>query len=87
MRLAQRLEDKYNINYLCTDHYPAYSYYKISKTHIQSKSETCLIESKNSIIRRCLARFNRRTTRYSKSIEMIEASLNLLFYWKEYCCL
>ena len=44
-----------------------------------------LIESLNSRIRNYLARFNRRTKRYSKSIEMIEYSLYLLFdklYWK-----
>ena len=52
--------------------------------HIANKSETCLIESVNSRIRNYLARFNRRTKRYSKSIEMIEYSLYLLFdklYW------
>jgi IS1 family transposase len=46
---------------------------------IASKSETCLAESKNSVIRRCLARFNRRTCRHSKTIEMIKNSLILLF--------
>jgi len=74
-----RLEEKYKIDYLCTDEYSVYQKYKIAKHHIASKSETCLAESKNSVIRRCLARFARRTTRFSKSIEMIEASLNLLF--------
>ena len=46
--------------------------------------QTCLIESVNSRIRNYLARFNRRTKRYSKSIETIEYSLYLLFdklYW------
>ena len=52
--------------------------------HIASKSETSLIESINSLIRNYLARFNRKTKKYSKSKEMIEYSLYLLFdrkYW------
>ncbi len=52
--------------------------------HIANKSETCLIESINSLIRNYLARFNRKTKRYSKSEEMVEYSLYLLFdkiYW------
>ena len=52
--------------------------------HIANKSETCLIESVNSRIRNYLARFNRKTKRYSKSIGMIKYSLYLLFdklYW------
>lgn len=83
-KIAQRINKKYNVKYLCTDHYEAYSSYTITDKHIQSKSETSLIESVNSRIRHYLARFNRRTKRYSKSIEMIEHSLLLLFdklYW------
>ena len=80
--LARRLEVKYNIEHLCTDDYSAYKYYKISKYHHTTKAETALVESKNSIIRHYLARFNRRTKRYSKSIRMITASLVLLF-WKD----
>lgn len=45
--MAFRLET-YNINYLCTDYYDVYSKYKISKTHVMSKAETCLVEAKNS---------------------------------------
>lgn len=74
-----RLEEKYDINHLCTDDYSVYKKYKIAKNHTSSKSETCLAESKNSIIRRCLARFNRRTCRFSKTIHMIQDSLLLLF--------
>ena len=74
-----RLEERYNIRHLCTDEYSVYKKYKIAQHHIASKSETCLAESKNSVIRRCLARFNRRTCRFSKAVDMIEASLLLLF--------
>jgi insertion element IS1 protein InsB len=83
LKLALRLEQKYNIEHLCTDDYNAYGYYKISKYHHVTKSETCLVEATNSIVRNYLARFNRRTKRYSKSIRMIIASLNLLF-WSKY---
>lgn len=74
-----RLEERYQIEHLCTDEYSVYKKYNIASHHIASKSETCLAESKNSVIRRCLARFNRRTSRFSKTIQMIEASLILLF--------
>jgi insertion element IS1 protein InsB len=69
----------YNTEYLCTDKYEVYSCIKISQKHERTKKETALIESKNSIIRHYLARFNRRTKRYSKSQDMIIASLRLLF--------
>ena len=52
---------------------------KLSNRYIISKSAPCLVESKNSVIRRRLARFHRRTSFYSKSIDMISASLLLLF--------
>ena len=79
LRLALRLEVKYKINHLCTDDYGAYKYYTISKYHHTTKSETSLVESINSLVRHYLARFNRRTKRYSKSARMIIASLVLFF--------
>lgn len=75
--MAIRLEKKYDIDYLCTDEYSVYKKNKIY--HIADKSENCLAESKNLVVRKCPARFNRRTSRFSKTIEMIEASLTLLF--------
>ena len=48
-----------------------------------TKSETHLIESSNSSIRDNLARFNRKTKRYSKSLEMLKISLDLLLH-KDY---
>jgi insertion element IS1 protein InsB len=73
------LEEKLNINILCTGAYPVYAEYTIAKRHVVTKSETALVESKNSLIRHYLARFNRKTKRYSKAIDMIENSLLLLF--------
>ena len=51
LSLAFRLEQKYNIEHLCTDDYSVYKYYKISKCYHTTKSETELVESKNSIIK------------------------------------
>ena len=68
---------------ICTD--GNYSYTNVIpkyKTHIVSKSETCLVEAKNSSLRDNLARLNRRTKRYSKSKEMLELTL-YIFYNRE----
>lgn len=46
---------------------------------IVTKAQTHLIESSNSSIRDNLARFNRRTKRYSKSWEMLRITLTLFF--------
>jgi IS1 family transposase len=43
-----------------------------------NKSETCLVESKNSSLRDNLARLNRRTKKHSKSEEMLRLSVSLL---------
>ena len=77
--LVRRLRERYRVAYLCTDHYPVYQQNQWAKHHVQSKAETCLVESCNSLIRHYLARFNRKTKRYSKAIDMMEVSLWLLF--------
>ena len=77
--LAQRLEKKHEVSILCTDGYEAYKKYRIAKSHVVTKAETALVESKNSLIRHYLARFNRRTKRYSKALDMIAHSLLILF--------
>ena len=77
--LAYRIKKKFKINILCTDGNFAYQKIQSANKHIISKSETCLVESKNSVIRRRLARFHRRTSCFAKAIDMISASLLLLF--------
>ena len=77
--MALKLERKYKIKIMCSDAYPVYSKYRIAQKHIVTKAETSLVESKNALIRHYLARFNRKTKRFSKSIEMIYHSLILLF--------
>jgi insertion element IS1 protein InsB len=74
-----RIEKSYKVNILCTDGYDAYAKYRFANRHVVTKSETSLVESKNSLIRHYLARFNRRTKRYSKAFDMIENSILLLF--------
>ncbi|MCL2382133.1 MAG: hypothetical protein FWC64_11215 [Treponema sp.] len=59
---------------------------KIPETHIvaKGKSQTHMIEATNSSIRDNLARFNRRTKRYSKSNEMLDCTLKLFFQRKSF---
>lgn len=80
INMAQRLERQgYEVKILCTDGYEGYASYKLAQTHIVSKAETSLVESKNSLIRHYLARFNRRTKRFSKAFDMIFYSILILF--------
>ena len=75
---------RYNIEYLCSDEYSVYKEQILSPHHIADKSETCLVESKNSSLRDNLARLNRRTKKYSKSLEMLELSIYLLACFKHF---
>ena len=77
--LAERIKKNYNVNLLCTDYYSVYQKHSFAKEHLQTKAETSLVESKNSSIRDNLARFNRRTKRFSKVIEMAKLSILMLF--------
>jgi IS1 family transposase len=56
--------------------------------HVISKSETCLAENYNSVLRYYLARLHRKIKRYSKSIKMLRLSiLPLLHHWESTCLL
>jgi IS1 family transposase len=59
------------------------SYRKVIPPHllIQTKALTTTVESVNSQVRDYLARFNRRTKRYSKSPYMVAVSMHIL--WKQ----
>ena len=81
--MALRLEKRgYIVKILCTDGYEGYQAYKLADRHVVTKVETSLVESKNSLIRHHLARFNRKTKRYSKALDMIYNAL-LVFFHKE----
>ena len=51
-RLALKIKKKIKINMLCPDGNFAYKKIKTSNKYVINKSKTCLVESKNSIIRR-----------------------------------
>ncbi len=53
---------------------------KIPEEHTMTKSETHLIESSNSSIRDNLARFNRKTKRFSKTYLDLNYALKLFIY-------
>lgn len=75
--LAQRLKKNYNITISTSDYYAVYDQYRVAKAHVMTKQETDLVE-KNSLIRHYLARFNRKTKRYSKAIDMIQHSIRTI---------
>jgi insertion element IS1 protein InsB len=77
--MALRLEKKYKMEISCSDHHDVYGKYKIANKHYFTKAETALVESFNSLIRHYLARFNRKTKRYSKALDMIHNSILILF--------
>ena len=58
----------------------AFKQMNIKEPHVMTKKETHLIESSNSSIRDSLARFNRKTKRFSKSLAMLDLTLDLFFH-------
>ena len=51
----------------------------VPEPHVVTKAQTHVIESANSSIRDNLARFNRRSKRYSKSWQMLDVTLQIFF--------
>jgi IS1 family transposase len=51
----------------------------VCEPHTQTKAETHLIESSNASIRDMLARFNRRSKRTSKTLQMLDITLTMFF--------
>jgi IS1 family transposase len=68
---------------ICTDanscYALAFTRYAVPELHIITKAQTHLIESSNASIRDNLARFNRRSKRFSKSWDMLCITLELFF--------
>ena len=75
-----------SVKTVCTDGNPTYKEffeYDFDIRHVVSKAETCLVESYNSVLRYYLARLHRKTKCYSKSLEMLIISIDLLLLnWK-----
>ena len=57
----------------------AFAEHQVKESPITTKAETHLIESTNSRIRDNLARFNRRSKRFSKSWKMLQYTLLSFF--------
>ena len=80
-RLVKRLRP--NIDHIYTDanscYDVAFKRFGVPEPHTMTKAQTHLIESSNSSIRDNLARFNRKTKRYTKSLDMLVISLDLFF--------
>ena len=74
-----RLEENYQIEVSCSDHYEVYGSYGVAKKHYMTKAETSLVECYNGLLRHYLARLNRKTKRYSKAFDMICNSILMLF--------
>ena len=70
-----------NISHIFTDANSCYdvAFQHCAEPHTMTKAQTHLIESSNSSIRDNLARFNRKTKRYTKSIDMLFITLDLFF--------
>jgi insertion element IS1 protein InsB len=60
------------------DHWKSYNEFVPKEQPVQTKAETCTMESYNGQIRHFPARFRRKTKCYSKSTEMMTLSLMLL---------
>lgn len=58
----------------------AFERYGVPEPHHQTKAQTHLIEASNSSIRDNLARFNRRSKRFSKTPQMLKITLDLFFF-------
>lgn len=57
----------------------AFERHDVREPHAETKAQTHLIEASNSSIRDNLARFNRRSKRFSKTLHMLEVTLTLFF--------
>lgn len=57
----------------------AFARHGVSEPHEQTKAQTHRIESANASIRDNLARFNRRSKRFSKTHQMLDVTLTLFF--------
>ena len=76
----QRLLDKLKADVYCTDGYRSYQELIPPSQHIIGKRHTFNIESVNSLFRRYLARFHRRTVCFSRSKYDLQLAIKLLVH-------
>lgn len=67
-----------------TDGYAVYAKFIDDINHVVSKTYMTRVEGENTRLRHYLARLHRQTLCYSKSEEMLEASIRLLVYYLKY---
>ena len=77
-KLRPNISHIYSDSNSCYD--VAFTELKISEKHTMTKRETHLIESSNSSIRDNLARFNRKSKRFSKSFSLLDFTLQLFLF-------
>jgi insertion element IS1 protein InsB len=81
--LTSKIEHIYSDANSCYD--VAFRNMGIPEPHTMTKAQTHMIEATNSSIRDNLARFNRKSKRYSKQFDMLEHSLSLFLHYKSFC--
>jgi IS1 family transposase len=67
-----------------TDGYIVYPMFIDEDSHIVSKTYMTRIEGENTRLRHYLARLHRQTLCYSKSTQMLKASIRLLLHYLKY---
>ena len=76
-KLYKSLSD-FEISSYYTDYWTAYESVLYKEHHVRGKAGTYTVENMNGLVRHYLARFQRRSKCYAKSIAMVEYSLKLL---------
>ncbi len=61
---------------VATDYWQPYEHFIPAEDHIQSKAETYTVEGYNSLFRHFLARMRRKSKCYTKSVRMLELSID-----------
>jgi IS1 family transposase len=79
-KLYNQIED-INVKYYSSDYWKAYGLLSEDQ-HLWGKAHNYTVERTNRRLRHYLARLTRRTYCFSKSVEMLDASLTLFVYYK-----
>ena len=77
IKLRNKVKD-FAAGFVTADYWKSYNEMIPEEKLVQTKKETYTVESYNGQIRHFLARFRRKTKCYSKSVEMMTCSLQLL---------
>jgi len=75
----------HNIKYACTDGNKAYKKAIYGAKHVVSKSETCLVEAFNSLLRHYIPCLARKTKAYAKSESALKRNLKFFMFKSQIC--